>query len=171
MRILNNIIRTLNVPVPLFDRILEMVALFMLVIMLVFTAFLYQQAPDQIPIHFNLNNEPTDFGEKSVYWYMALFFIAMMLLSAFSAYNKKFVNLPVRLKAPVIVQQNQLIARMCRYTTICLGMMWLDYLLSTSASYWNIQIFVAVFSKVTLFLLFVILVYYSVKIWWVGRKY
>ena len=172
MKILNNIIQTFKVPVPLFDRILEVVALFMLVILLVFTAILYQQAPEQIPIQFDGNNNPRDWGEKGMYWYMASFYIALMLLTSAAAYNQtKLVNIPIRLKEAVIGLQKQLIGRMCRCITLCLGIMWLDYLLSTMASYWDIVLFVSIFSKISIVLLFAVLIYFTVKIWWIGRRY
>ena len=171
MRIQNNILRTFRVPVPVFDRILELIALVLLLALLGLTTVLYLQAPEQIPIHFNWNDEPSKWADKAMYWYTAVFFVLLMLLSATSAYDFRFINLPVRLKEPVINVQKMYISRMSRFLTLCIGMMWLSYLLRTVVTFWNISFLARVFSKVSLFILFVLLIYYSVKIWWIGRNY
>lgn len=171
MKILNNIIQAFKVPVPLIDRILEVLALFMLIALLVLTAVLYQQAPEQIPTKFDWNNEPTNWTEKEMYWRMGVFFILMMLLSAASAYNLKMVRLPVRLKSPVLGLQKMLVSRMCRWTTLCMGILWMAYLLNTSAFFLDIPFIAMILEKVSLLALFAILIYYSVKIWWVGRRF
>ena len=171
MNIGDKFIRTFRVPVPLVDRILEIVGLCLLVGMLAFTAFLYQRAPEQIAMRFNGAGEPISWDNKVMYWYIAMLFVAMMLLSAASAYNFKLINLPFRLKEPVIGIQKMLIARMSRCLTLCMGLLWLAYLINTSVSFWNISLFAAIFSKVSLLCLFVVVFYYSVKAWWIGRKY
>ena len=171
MKLLSNFIQTFKVPVPVFDRILEVIALVLLLALLGLTTALYMQAPEQIPTNFNWNDEPTKWADKAMYWYMAVFFVLMMLLSATSAYDFRFTNLPVRLKEPVINVQKMYISRMSRFLTLCIGTMWLSYLLSTAASFWNISLFAAIFSKVSLFILLALLIYYCVKVWWIGRGY
>ena len=173
MNTFRKIIRAFQVSVPLVDRILELVALVLLIAMLSFTAYLYQQAPDQIVIKYSSNGEPVDWAEKAMFWYMSIFFIVMMLCSAASAYdvNMRFTNLPFRLKEPVKAVQLRLIGRMGRCVTICMGLMWLSYLLHISASFMDIPTVASLFSKATLFLMLAVLVYYSVKSWRVGRGY
>ena len=171
MKLLNNIIQTFKTPVPVYDRVLEIAALFLLVILLVLTTVLYQQVPEQIPTRFNWEDTPTNWDDKAVLWYMTGFFVVLMLLSAVSAYNLKLVNLPVRLKEPVTGIQKALISRMSRYLTLSIGMMWLSYLLSVSASLWDIKLLAYIFTKISLLLLLAPVIYYSVKIWWVGRRY
>ena len=171
MNILNNIIQTFKVPVPRFDRVLEIASLVLLAVLVGLTAVLYQHAPEQIPTHFSWEDIPTNWSDKAVLWYMSLFFILMMILSAASSYNFKLINLPVRLKEPVVGIQKMLVSRMSRFLTLTIGMMWLSYLLNASSSFWDIKLFAFVFSKVSFTLLLVPLIYYSVKIWWIGRKY
>ena len=169
MKLLNNPIQTFNVSVPVFDRILEVLALVLLLALLGLTTALYLQAPEQIPTNFNWNDEPTKWADKAMYWYMAVFFVLMMLLSATSAYDFRLMKLPVRLKEPVIDLQRMYISRMSRFLTLCIGIMWLSYLLSTAATFWDISLFAAVLSKVSLFILLALLIYYSVKVWWIGH--
>lgn len=173
MNIANKFIQAFRAPVPLIDRVLEVIALFLLISMLIFTAILYQQAPEQIPIKFNGDGEPISWADKIVYWYMAIFFVIMVLISAATAYdvNFKMVHVPFRIKEPVRAIQQRLFSRMSRCVTICLGLMWLAYLLHTSAFFLGIPLFAAIFSKLSLFILLVVIVYFSVKSWWVGRRY
>ena len=171
MKFFNSMMQKVRGYVPLPDRILELVALLLLVGLLALTAILYQQAPEQIPTHFDWNHVPTRWTDKEMYWYMAFLFGVMMLLSASSAYNHKMVHLPVRLKAPVIGLQKRLISRMCRCTTLCVGMLWLSYLLTTSASFFEIPLLIYIVEKMSLLLLFAVLIFYSVRILWVGRRF
>ena len=171
MNTIRKIISAFKAPVPFIDRILELVALCILISMLVFTAYIYQQVPEQIPTKFDLDGNPVSMSDKVMLWYMSIFFVVMMLVSAGAAYdvNLKFVNVPFRIKGPVKTIQQKLISRMSRYVTICMGMMWLSFLLNTSVHFLSIPIFAAIFSKVSLFLMLAVIVYYSFKSWWIGR--
>ena len=173
MNTFQKIIRAFQVPVPLFDRMLELVALVLLIAMLFFTAYLYQHAPDQVAIKYATNGDPIDWAEKAMLWYMAVFFTLMMLCSAGSSYdvNLRFTRVPFTLKEPVKTTQLRFISRMSRCITICMGLMWLSYLLHTSATFIEIPPAASLFSQLTLFLMLTTLVYYSVKSWWVGRRY
>ena len=173
MNTIRKIIRAFKAPVPLFDRILEIVALVLLIAMSFFTAYLYQQAPDEIVIKYGVNGVPIDWAGRAMLWYMSIFFTVMMLCSAASAYDVKmrFTHVPFRLKEPVKAMQLRWISRMGRCITICMGLMWLSYLLHTAASFMDIPAAASVCSKATLFLMLAVIIYYSVKSWWVGRRY
>ena len=171
MRILNSNIQNFKAPVPVFDRVLEIAALLFLAVLIGLTAVLYQQAPEQIPTHFNWEDTPTEWGDKAVLWYMSIFFILMMLMSATSAYNLKLVNLPIRLKGPVVDTQKALVSRMSRYLTLTIGLIWLSYLLNVSTAFWDSKMLAYIVTKVSFLLLLAPLIYYTVKIWWIGRGY
>ena len=49
-------------PITLSDRILELVALAMAVVMLVLTGVLYSKAPDTVPTHFNWAGDADSWG-------------------------------------------------------------------------------------------------------------
>lgn len=172
MNVLRKIIRAFQVPVPLADRILELVALVFLLAMLALTAYLYQQAPQEVVIKYGLNGEPVDWAAKAMFWYMSIFFIVMMLCSAAAAYdvNMRFTHVPFRLKEPVKVIQLRLLGRMSRCITICMGLMWLSYLLNTAKSFMEIGWMAALFAKLSLFALLAVIIYYSFKSWWIGRN-
>ena len=51
-------------PITLSDRILELVAAAMAVVMLVLTGVLYSKAPDIVPTHFNFAGDADGWGGK-----------------------------------------------------------------------------------------------------------
>ena len=157
-------------PITLSDRILELVALAMAVIMLVLTGFLYSQAPDTVPSHFNFAMEADAWSGKGIYWILAAIMLVGMAICASAAYNRKLVNLPIRLKEPVFYRQIGLIGRMCRIMTLVLSLMWLAILLAMSASFIGMPEDVAItFIPMTVALMLGVILFYTLKIWWIGR--
>lgn len=158
-------------PITLSDRILELVALAMAVVMLVLTGILYSKAPDTVPSHFNLAMEADAWSGKSVYWILAGIMLVGMAISASAAYNRKLVNLPFRLKEPVFYHQIGLISRMCRIMTIGFSFIWLAVLLSMSASFVGMPEDVAVaLIPLSVMLMLGVILFYTLKIWWIGRN-
>ena len=173
MNTLNKIIRAFKAPVPMFDRMLEIAALVFMVVIFTFTVYLYQQAPEQIATKFDVNGNPIDWADKAIFWYMSAFFIVMMVCSAGAAYdvNLKFTHVAFRLKEPVKAAQQRLIGRMSRCVTICMGLMWLSYLLHASSSFMEIPVLATIFSRLTMLVLLAVIIFFSVKAWWIGRHY
>ena len=158
-------------PVTLSDRILELSALALGVVLLVFTGLLYAKAPDTVPSHFNLALEVDAWSGKGFYWVIAAVFVVMMLVCASAAYNRKLVNLPIRLKEPVFYRQIGLIGRMCRIMTLVSGLIWLAMLLAMSASFIGLPADVAVsFVPLAVGVMLAVVLFYTLKIWWIGRN-
>ena len=158
-------------PITLSDRILELVALAMALMMLVLTGILYSKAPDTVPSHFNLAMEADAWSGKSVYWVLAGIMLVGMVICASAAYNRKLVNFPVRLKEPVFYHQIGLISRMCRVMTIVFSLVWLAVLLAMSASFIGLPEDVSViFIPITVVLMLGVVLFYTLKIWWIGRN-
>ena len=122
-------------PITLSDRILELVAAAMAVLLLILTGVLYSQAPETVPTHFNFAGDADGWGGKDFYWILAAIMLVGLIICASAAYNRKLVNLPIRLKEPVFYRQIGLISRMCRIMTITFGFIWLAVLLAMSASF------------------------------------
>lgn len=158
-------------PITLSDRILELVAAAMAVLMLVLTGVLYSKAPDAVPTHFNLAMEADAWGDKAFYWILAGMMLFIMAISASAAYNRKLVNLPIRLKEPVFYHQIGLISRMCRVMTIAFGLIWLAVLLTMSAGFIGMPEDVTVaLIPLTVMLMLGVVLFYTLKIWWIGRN-
>ena len=157
-------------PITLSDRLLELVAAAMAVCLLVLTGVLYSKAPDTVPSHFNFAGEIDGWSGKEVYWILAVVFLVMMIICASAAYNRKLVNLPIRLKEAVFYRQIGLISRMCRIMTLVSGVIWLSVLLAMSADIVGLSPEVAVsFIPVAVVLMLGVVLFYTLKIWWIGR--
>ena len=157
-------------PITLSDRILELVALAMAVLLLILTGVLYSKAPDTVPIHINIAGVTDNWGDKSFYWILAGLMLFGMAICASAAYNRKLVNLPIRLKPEVFYHQIGLIGRMCRVMTIAFGFIWLAVLLAMSAVFIGMPEDVTVaLIPLTVMLMVGVVVFYTLKIWWIGR--
>ena len=159
-------------PITLSDRILELVAAAMAVLLLVLTGVLYSKAPDTVPSHFNLAMEADAWSGKGVYWVLAVIMLIGMAICSSAAYNRKLVNLPIRLKPEVFYRQIGLIGRMCRIMTLVFGLIWLAVLLAMSASFIGLpaDVTVVLIPMVVVLMLGVVL-FYTLKIWWIGRAF
>ena len=157
-------------PITLSDRILELVAAAMAVVMLVLTGVLYSKAPDIVPTHFNFSGEVDGWEGKGFYWILAAIMLVGMIICASAAYNRKLVNLPIRLKPEVFYRQIGLISRMCRIMTIVLSFIWLAVLLAMSASFIGMSESVGVaLIPLSVMLMLGVVFFYTLKIWWIGR--
>lgn len=157
-------------PITLSDRILELVSAAMAVVLLVLTGILYAKAPDTVPSHFNFSGEADGWSGKEVYWILAVVFVVMMAICASAAYNRKLVNLPIRLKEAVFYRQIGLISRMCRLMTLVSGLIWLAVLLAMSADLVGLPADVAIsFIPMAVLLMIGVVLFYTLKIWWIGR--
>ena len=157
-------------PITLSDRLLELVAVAMAVCLLVLTGVLYSKAPDTIPTHFNLAMEADAWSDKGHYWILSIIMLVGMIICATAAYNRKMVNLPIRLKPEVLYRQIGLISRMCRIMTISFGFLWLTILLAMSASFIGLSEEMAVtLIPLSVLLMVGVVVFYTLKIWWIGR--
>ena len=158
-------------PIKFFDRLLELVAAVMAVNLLVLTWILYNQAPDVVPSHFNFAMEADAWSGKGVYWVLAGVMLVGMAISASAAYNRKLVNLPVRLKEAVFYRQIGLISRMCRIMTLVFGLIWLTVLLAMSAGFIGLPAdVVTLIIPFSVLLMVGVVMYYTLKIWWIGRN-
>ena len=158
-------------PITQSDRLLELLALAEAVIMLALTGWLYSQAPDVVPSHFNYAMEGDAWSGKSIYWVLALVMLVGMAICASAAYNRKLVNLPIRLKPEVFYRQIGLISRMCRIMTLMFGLIWLTVLLAMSAGFIGLpQDVVALIVPLSVLLMLGVVMYYTLKIWWIGRN-
>lgn len=157
-------------PITLSDRILELVALAMAVVMLILTGIFYSKAPDTVPTHFNFAMEADAWSGKEMYWVLALFMLVGMGICASAAYNRKLVNLPIRLKPAVFYHQIGLISRMCRVMTICFSLIWFSVLLAMSAGFIGLPEDVSVaLIPMAVGLMLGVIMFYTLKIWWIGR--
>ncbi|MBE6276697.1 MAG: DUF1648 domain-containing protein [Bacteroides sp.] len=157
-------------PITKSDRLLELIAAAMAVSLLVLTGILYSKSPDVVPSHFNAALEADDWSNRNIYWLLAVIMLIGMAICASAAYNRKLVNLPIRLKPTVFYRQIGLISRMCRIMTIAFGLIWLSVLLAMSADVIGLPEEIAVILiPVSEVLMLGVVLFYTLKIWWIGR--
>jgi uncharacterized membrane protein len=158
-------------PITKSDRLLELLALVMGVVLLVLTGVFYVEAPETVPSHFNATGEADGWSGKYIYWVMAVVFLLSMVLCATAAYNRNLVNLPIRLKEPVFYRQIGLIGRMCRIMTLGMGLIWLAVLLAMSSEVLGFSsIACACMIGGSVALMLTVVLFYTLKIWWIGRN-
>ncbi|WP_455673866.1 DUF1648 domain-containing protein [Phocaeicola sp.] len=173
MRYLLKFIKKENIaPVMLADRILEVAALVLALFLVVVTVFFYMNAPEQIPTHFNGRGEIDGWSEKNTYFVLLAAFLVGMAICNMAAYNHKLVNLPVNLNPKCMPQQLALIGRMVRILSILIGVLGLILLLMSSASQLGCES-----SKLNPFFILVLcavaidIIFYTIRIWYVGKQY
>ena len=140
MKMINNFLNRLRTPIPIVDRILEIVAGVCVIALFVTTAIFYNLSPEEVPTHYSFSGEADEYSGNSFYWLMSGLFFIFMLITYISAYypNSNSVRLPIRSKEMTPLQM-MLVARMTRIINIGLAFLWLDVLLSISASTLNIE--------------------------------
>ena len=157
-------------PITMADRLLELLAATLVVVLLVLTGVFYAQAPDTVPSHFNILGEVDGWSGKGIYWLMPAIFIPGMVVCAFAAYNRDLVNIPIRLKEAVFYRQIGLIGRMCRVMTLCMGFIWLAVLLSMSSVVYGFSsLACACMIGGSVGVMLTVVLFYTLKIWWIGR--
>ena len=148
-----------SVPVTRGDRILELLALFLFVIIVVATILFYQSAPERIPIHFNLEGNADGWGGRGYYIVTSIVGALVRGLCNLAAYYPKMVNLPIRLNPKRLVVQH-----------MWMGLLILVILCTMAMPQLGLSVpwFKVIMPLLILAILLVVCVY-TVIIWKVGR--
>ena len=166
MTMTNNLIDRLRTPIPLPDRILEIVAGVMLISMLVTTAILYDMSPDTVPSHFSFTGKADGWSDKSFYWQISCLFALFMLIDFISAYYTEMNNVRITIRKKNMNElQKQLNGRMCRVINIGLAFLWCSILLSTSSEFLGIGQHMLIIMFITsIAFIAVPVIYYRIRI-------
>ena len=168
MRIINQPVKPVSVPPTRFDRILDLVALFLCILLWALAIGLYLDAPEQIPTGFDAMGNPRSWGSPAFYFLMSgigTFYAVAIFLAA---YFPQFINMPVVLKESTIVPQSALMIRCCRWLNIVGLAMFLFILLQMAGYQYEVlrmdaSLFVAGMMG-NVFLILGFIIYYSVRI-------
>ncbi len=118
MKLNNQPVKPVRVPPTLFDRILDLIALFLLLLMWVLAIYFFIDAPDKVPTGFDAAGNPRGWGSAATYFLMpgiGVFYAVAMFLAT---YFPQFINMPVVLKEKTVVPQSTLMIRCCRWLNI-----------------------------------------------------
>ena len=168
MKLNNQPVKPVRVPPTRFDRVLDLAALFLIVLLWVLAIKFYIDAPEKVPTGFDAAGNPRGWGSPAFYFLISgmatLYAVAIFL----AAYFPQFINMPVVLKESTIVPQSALMIRCCRWLNI-VGLAMFLFILLHMAGYqyealrMDASLFVAgMMGNVVLILGFII--YYSVRI-------
>lgn len=168
MKLNNQPVKPVHVPPTLFDRILDLAALLLLLLLWILAVNFFIDAPEKVPTGFDAAGNPRGWGSPAFYFLMSgmgTFYAVAMFLAA---YFPQFINLPVVLKENTVVPQSALMIRCCRWLNI-VGLAMFLFILFQMAGYqyealrMDASLFVAgMIGNVVLMLGFII--YYSVRI-------
>ena len=168
MKLNNQPVKPVRVPPTRFDRVLDLAALFLVVLLWVLTIKFYIDAPEKVPTGFDAAGNPRGWGSAAFYFLMSGMGTFYAVAMFFAAYFPQFINMPVMLKESTIVPQSALMIRCCRWLNI-VGLAMFLFILFHMAGYqyealrMDDSLFVAgMIGNVVLMLGFII--YYSVRI-------
>ena len=118
MKLNNQPVKPVCVPPTRFDRVLDLVALFLIVLLWVLTIKFYIDAPEKVPTGFDAAGNPRGWGSAAFYFLMSGMGTFYAVAMFFAAYFPQFINMPVVLKESTIVPQSALMIRCCRWLNI-----------------------------------------------------
>lgn len=168
MKLNNQPVKPVRVPPTRFDRVLDLAALFLIVLLWVLTIKFYIDAPEKVPTGFDAAGNPRGWASAAFYFFMSGMGTFYAVAMFFATYFPQFINMPVVLKESTIVPQSALMIRCCRWLNI-VGLSMFLFILLHMAGYqyealrMDASLFVAgMIGNVVLMLGFII--YYSVRI-------
>lgn len=168
MKLNNQPVKPVRVPPTRFDRVLDLAALFLIVLLWVLAIKFYIDAPEKVPTGFDAAGNPRGWGSPAFYFLISGMGTLYAVAIFFAAYFPQFINMPVVLKESSIVPQSALMIRCCRWLNI-VGLAMFLFILLHMAGYqyealrMDASLFVAgMMGNVVLILGFII--YYSVRI-------
>lgn len=168
MKLNNQPVKPVRVPPTRFDRILDLVALFLVVLLWVLTIKFYIDAPEKVPTGFDAAGNPRGWGCAAFYFLMSGMGTFYAVAMFFAAYFPQFINMPVVLKESTIVPQSALMIRCCRWLNI-VGLAMFLFILFHMAGYqyealrMDASLFVAGMIG-SVFLMLGVIIYYCVRI-------
>ena len=168
MKLNNQPVKPVRVPPTRFDRVLDLVAQFLFVLLWVLAIKFYIDAPEKVPTGFDAAGNPRGWGSAAFYFLMSGMGTFYAVAMFFAAYFPQFINMPVVLKESTIVPQSALMIRCCRWLNI-VGLAMFLFIFFQMVGYqyealrMDASLFVAgMIGNVVLMLGFII--YYSVRI-------
>lgn len=168
MKLNNQPVKPVRVPPTRFDRVLDLAALFLIVLLWVLTIKFYIDAPEKVPTGFDAAGNPRGWGSPAFYFLMLGIGVFYAVAMFFAARFPQFINLPVVLKESTIVPQSALMIRCCRWLNI-VGLAMFLFILFQMAGYqyealrMDASLFIAGMIG-NVFLMLGVIIYYSVRV-------
>lgn len=116
-----------NTPIAPFDKALEIIACLLLLLTAGLSIYAYTGMPETIPIHFNLQGQPDDYGSKGTIFLLpvvCVFTMGMMYFILKSPSMQKF-NYPRKVKPENQEKFRLLSLRLIRMIMVTVGILFL----------------------------------------------
>lgn len=160
-----------GVPVTVVDRILEVIALVLTLVLIAAFIVFYVHAPEQVPSRFSLSGEVTSWGTKETCFIFMVSGILGSFLCLLAAYNYKYIHIPVRIRPECRMRQLMLMGRMSRILAVLLNLLFLSVLFSMTVVCFGLDCaWHGVVSEIVAVLVFVDVIVYTVWINWIGKR-
>lgn len=153
-----------------WDRVLEIVAGILAVVLMGLSLAIYLHSPGQIPIHFNYRGEADGWGDPALVFVFAGLGVVIMAICAAAAYHRQMVHMPIRLNPNCLSLQYSLMSRMCRILTLCMGGLFLGILSMMSPSSWHLAAVGDALRMLCMLLMLLVILVFSVWVFYVGRR-
>ena len=158
----------MRVPPTRFDRVLDLLALFLCILSWALAIGLYSDAPEQIPTGFDVAGNPRGWGSPLFYFFFAGIATFVTALMFVSLRYPQLINLPIALNERTVVSQSALMIRCVRWINIVCNLMFL-LLLTQIGGYQCEQMklnptdfIIGIFTLI--FVMFIIIIYYCRRI-------
>jgi len=99
------------------DKMLEIAAWVLLIVLVSFTIYAYGQMPDSVPVHFNIKGDPDRYGDKSTIFILggvAVGLVALFMFLLKSPGNYSKYNYPIKVTPENKAKVYALSARLMR---------------------------------------------------------
>jgi len=152
-----------RVPRTIADKIMEVVAAILLVLIWGLAVIFYHKLPDIIPIHFNVLGEADKWGNKGYLFFMASIATLAMIGTGVSSYfPTRMTNFPIRITEKNILPQVKLASHYLRILNILLGILFIVILCSMSESLFPVRqgLFTVLTGIIVILLMLSVFVYY-----------
>lgn len=110
------------------DKVLEIAAWVMLIVLIGFTIYAYMNMPDTVPVHFNIKGDPDRYGDKSSIFLLcgiAVILVALFMYLIKSPQNYSKYNYPIKVTPENKAKVYALSARLMRVIMVNILIMFL----------------------------------------------
>ena len=118
MKTRSRTVKPVYVPPTRFDRVLDFVALFLIVLLWVLAICFFIDAPDVIPTRFDAAGHPTEWGSPAIYLLIPMFGSIFGFIMIAVASISQFVSMSDVLKEKTVIAESALKKRCSRWLNI-----------------------------------------------------
>lgn len=113
----------INIPIRQSDRIIEIIAAVLLIILFIYTFISWSSLPETIPVHFDAKGQPDGYGGRITIFFSPLLTLALFILLTVLNRRPDIFNYPVRISPENAEYHYRLATKMLRLLKLSLVIM------------------------------------------------